>query len=125
MMPENKALHKILVCLGSNFLDAESRIRSAARFVKTQVFSHSISETPVYGSPESDYLNQLLCGETSFDQDAILKLFKDFERAQGRKPEDKVLGKVCIDIDLLSMDDAVLRNDYSASYVKHGLELMS
>ena len=57
-------------------------------------------------------------------QEEIIDKIKQTERAIGRTPKDKYLGKVVIDIDLLKYGEEILRpQDYEREYVQQLLAI--
>lgn len=53
----------------------------------------------------------------------VKRILKKIECDAGRKPEDKDQEKVCLDIDLLSYDDYILKpEDLKRDYILLGLE---
>ena len=117
--------NRVILCLGSN-LDKEKNIERAAARLRARFVSIRFSD-PVYtrsiGCPEETwFLNQvavLYCTETTAE---IITILKEIERSLGRKPEDKAVGHVPIDIDLLSWNNRVLKpDDLRRDYIISGI----
>lgn len=119
-------LHTCLLCLGSNI---EASIRLAA--ARSSLLSHFpdilFSEEMVTEAIGSGFLspfhNQMASFETSLSAEKVRVILKDIELEQGRLPEDKAYGIVKLDIDLLMVDDCVLKpKDMEREFVKEGMK---
>lgn len=119
-------LHTCLLCLGSNI---EASIRLAA--ARSSLLSHFpdilFSEEMVTEAIGSGFLspfhNQVASFETSLSAEKVRVILKDIELEQGRLPEDKAYGIVKLDIDLLMVDDCVLKpKDMEREFVKEGMK---
>lgn len=118
-------LHSCLLCLGSNF------DRHASMAHARQALEHHFPdirfgkemETEAIGSGFlSPFSNQLARLTTLLDTESIRHILKGIEQAQGRLPEDKAQGIVKLDIDLLLVDDCVLKpKDMEREFVKRGI----
>jgi 2-amino-4-hydroxy-6-hydroxymethyldihydropteridine diphosphokinase len=79
---------------------------------------------PILTEPEDDkyaylFRNVLAKVDTEMSQEEVIDKIKQTERAVGRTPRDKYLGKMVIDIDLLKYNDNILRpQDYERDYVQ-------
>ena len=119
-------LHTCLLCLGSN-LDAANRL-SAARSVLSSHFpdirfSKELVTEAIGSGFLSPFHNQVACFTSSQEAESIRILLKGIEQAQGRLPEDKTNGVVKLDIDLLMIDDQVLKpKDMEREFVKQGIK---
>ena len=120
-------MNKAIIGLGSNTVDAKTRVeeccRNLSKITSEAIFS-SIYETKAVGSlPQPNYHNcvGVIRTTTSFEE---LKLqFKEMERMAGRLPEHKAEGKVIIDIDIVVWNDAIIRpTDLARSYMTIGME---
>ena len=120
---------RFIISLGSNICpsEAESNLSKAEIFLSglfaADIIFSSHYSTPGVGSGEGKtYLNAVAIGHTSLSAEAIRASLKDFELLSGRTPEVKALGRVPIDLDLLSLGDTVFKpKDLSQSYVLRGL----
>ena len=119
-------LHTCLLCLGSN-LDGATRLSAARSALRSHFPDIRFSEELVTEAIGSGFLspfhNQVARLETPQDAESIRTLLKSIEQAQGRLPEDKAQGIVKLDIDLLMIDDQVLKpKDMEREFVKQGME---
>ncbi len=113
----------ILLSIGSNTF-AKTNIDKAKRMLTRQFPNIVFSDPPILTEPEDDkysylFRNILAKVETGMLPDQIIEKIKQTERAVGRTPKDKYLGKVVIDIDLIKYGDDILRPlDYEREYVQ-------
>ena len=119
-------LHTCLLCLGSNI---EASIRLAA--ARSSLLSHfpgiRFSKEMVTKAIGSDFFspfhNQAALFETPLSAEDVRAILKGIEQEQGRIPEDKAYGIVKLDIDLLMVDDCVLKpKDMKREFVKEGMK---
>jgi 2-amino-4-hydroxy-6-hydroxymethyldihydropteridine diphosphokinase len=119
-------LHRCLFSLGSNYQAVHSlafaRKELAEHFTSLH-FSSAETTAPIGMNEGKPFLNQVALGQTEKDVPSIITLLKDIEHRAGRQPEEKALGKVRLDIDLLRYDNDMLRpDDFARSYVQTGLK---
>ena len=119
-------LHTCLLCLGSN-LDGAIRLSAARSALRSHFpdirFSQELVTEAIGSGFLSPFHNQVARFETPQDAESIRTLLKSIEQAQGRLPEDKAQGIVKLDIDLLMIDDQVLKpKDMEREFVKQGME---
>lgn len=117
--------HACLVCLGSN---KEGKFHLVnAQHALTQLFHKvqmgNVVITKAEGNiPQPDYLNQAARFMTDLSPEKVEVLLKKIEKDNGRTCEDKRLGSVPLDIDLLMYDEKILRPaDLNKEYVKSAL----
>ena len=118
--------HECLICLGSN-KDADIHLKVAQNalmhlFQKVAFGNRVITkaEGPIL---QPDYVNLAARIVTSVSCDEVKKSLKQIEIDNGRTPEDKQMGSVPLDIDLLTYDSEVLRpEDLEKNYVKQALK---
>lgn len=112
----------ILLSIGSNTF-AKTNIDKAKRML-TRLFPEIEFTQPILTEPEEDtysflFRNVLAKAETEMSPDEVIDKIKQTERAVGRSPKDKYLGKVIIDIDLLQYNREILRpGDFERNYVQ-------
>lgn len=98
--------------LGSNVGDRMARLRKALEFLRTRGSVLAVStvyETiPVSMGRTGNFLNAVVCLQSEIDPEAFLDGIKDFEKAEGRDPDNSHLQPRVIDIDILLADDLVL-----------------
>ena len=112
----------ILLTIGSNTF-AKTNIDKAKRML-TFLFPDIIFSEPILTEPEEEkysylFRNVLAVVNTEMRPEEVIDKIKQTERAVGRTPRDKYLGKVVIDIDLIKYGDNILRPlDYEREYVQ-------
>lgn len=112
----------ILLTIGSNTF-AKTNIDKAKRML-TFLFPDIVFSEPILTEPEEDkysylFRNVLAVVDTDMAPEEVIDKIKQTERAVGRTPRDKYLGKVVIDIDLIKYGDNILRpQDYEREYVQ-------
>lgn len=120
--------HHCLLCMGSN-TDRSAQL-SVARKALCATFPDirfgEMMETEAIGSGfHSPFSNQLAKFSTTLSPDSVHDLFKELERQSGRVPEDKALGVVKLDIDLLVFDNEVLKpEDMKREYIRKGMSVL-
>ena len=115
---------EMTVCIGSNFPDADECIHAAIAFIREQTPWRDFASTRVFHSCGSIYGNALLRLRSRLSVEDFERLSKAYEKACGRTAEAKSRGEICIDIDLVTADGQILRDDYYAPYFAEGLRLL-
>ncbi|HHU26726.1 MAG TPA: 2-amino-4-hydroxy-6-hydroxymethyldihydropteridine diphosphokinase [Bacteroidales bacterium] len=121
-------MSRALLTIGSNTF-AKTNIDKAKRML-TFLFPNIIFSDPILSEPDDDrysylFRNILAVVDTDMPPEEIINKIKQTERAVGRTPRDKYVGKMVIDIDLVKYGDAILRpKDYEREYVQHLLGTM-
>ena len=119
----------ILLSIGSNRF-AKTNIDKAKRML-TRLFPGMVFTHPILTEPDDDkysylFRNVLAKVETELMPEEIIEKIKQTERAVGRTPRDKYLGKVIIDIDLIKYNEEILRPlDFQREYVQQLLSAFS
>ncbi|MBR5613058.1 MAG: 2-amino-4-hydroxy-6-hydroxymethyldihydropteridine diphosphokinase [Bacteroidaceae bacterium] len=117
--------HFCLFCLGSNFnrdFHMEDARKALREFFPTIRFSEEMTTDAIGNKFLSPFSNQVAKAETSLTIKEIRYLLKKVEKDNGRLLEDKELGIVKLDIDLLKYDDLILKpNDMEKDYVLKGI----
>ena len=118
-------LHTCLLCLGSN-LDGATRLSAARNALCSHFpdirFSQEMVTEAIGSGFLSPFHNQVASFTSALEADSIRQLLKGIEQTQGRLPEDKAQGIVKLDIDLLMVDDLVLKpQDMEREFVKQGI----
>lgn len=112
----------ILLSIGSNTF-AKTNIDKAKRML-TRLFPEIMFTQPILTEPDEEkysylFRNVLAKAETEMTPEEVIDKIKQTERAVGRSPKDKYLGKVIIDIDLLQYNNEILRpGDLERDYVQ-------
>lgn len=119
-------MHKVLLSIGTNTnacFNLRQAIKSLLIYFPTIQFTKIIKSKPHGASYKSSFLNTLGYFETNMSKDEIILRFKSIEKNMGRQPSHKAEGKVIIDIDLIKIDEEVLKpDDFERSYMS---ELLS
>ena len=90
----------------------------------TRLFPDILFSQSVLSEPDDDrysflFRNVLAKAETELLPEEVIEKIKQTERAVGRSPRDKYLGRVIIDIDLIRYNDEILRpEDFQREYVQ-------
>ena len=99
--------------------DARKALRE---FFPTIRFNKEMTTEAIGEKFLSPFSNQVAKVETSLTIEEVRNLLKKIEKDNGRLPEDKELGIVKLDIDLLKYDDLILKpNDMEKDYVLKGI----
>lgn len=115
-------VNKVLISIGSNW-ERERNMELAVGMLKELFTTYHLSErieTEAVGEAagSAPYLNQLIAGETSWDADLLREKLKAIEQSIGRTPADKAMKCVRIDLDLLIINETILRpKDMQQEYV--------
>lgn len=118
----------ILLSIGSNTF-AKTNIDKAKRML-TRLFPEIIFSQPILTEPEEEkysylFRNVLAKAETEMTPEEVIDKIKQTERAVGRSPKDKYLGKVIIDIDLIQYGNEILRpSDFKRNYIQQLLAML-
>lgn len=104
--------HKCYLSIGSNLGDRRHNCLEAIRLIEAEgikvVKRSSLYETKPWGlKDQPDFINMVVCAETSLSPEELLKKLKFIEKKMGRK-ESKRWGPRLIDIDILFYDDLVI-----------------
>lgn len=115
-------MHTILLSIGSNTY-SKTNIDKAKRMIRKSIGEYMCTDELLSTAVEEPYRfpfrNILMMIHTDLPIDFIIKTIKRIEQSIGRRPHDKQMGKVLIDIDLLRVDDIVLRQeDFNSDYVQ-------
>lgn len=115
-------MNEALICIGSN--ENKEYNMSECRRLLEHIFSDitysDICISIPYGKNyKNDFLNQLAIIKTDKEKIEFESLLKDLEKQLRRNPEDKIMGIVKIDIDLIIWNGLVTKpEDLSRSYVQ-------
>jgi len=98
------------LCLGANQGDAEATLRQAIDRLRRALGPLRVAplfrSTPVPPSPQPDFLNTALVGETTLGPENLLALAKALELAAGRRRDER-FGPRPLDIDLVLYGERV------------------
>lgn len=97
--------------------------RRLADLFPTIRFTTEQETRPLFFSSPAMFSNQVAQFFSEVEEEGVRKELKAIEQSAGRRPEDKKEEKVCLDIDLLSFDDRVLKpEDLKREYIVKGLK---
>lgn len=119
-------MHTCLIGIGSNHNRKENLL--LARRKLTDLFPSirftSEQETqPLFFQNPGLFSNQVAIFFCEAEEEQVKSELKAIELIAGRRPEDKEKEQVCLDIDLLSFDDRVLKpEDLKREFVMKALE---
>ena len=118
--------HTCLLCLGSN-LDGAIRLSAARSALLSHFpdirFSQEMVTEAIGTGFLSPFHNQVARFTTPLSAEEVRVILKQIERDNGRLPEDKANGIVKLDIDLLVVDEEVLKaKDLEREFVIRGME---
>lgn len=118
-------INTCILCMGSNF-ERKIHLNAARKALKEQFpricFGKEIETEAIGKIYLSPFSNQIAKFETTLTPDEIRSIFKNIERQNGRLPEEKALGIVKLDIDLLAFNNLVLKpEDLHREYVQKEL----
>lgn len=105
------------VALGSNLDDPMAQVRSALRVLASSsdwrlVLASRLYRSPPWGiSDQPEFINAVAALETGLAPEQLLLALQDVERAHGRRRDGPRWGPRTLDLDLLLMDDRVIRSD--------------
>lgn len=116
------ASNNVLISIASNH-EAQQHIAQGIAMLREYIHQLELSKelwtAPVNCVSSHSYLNQLVRGITSYDEDELTRLLKEIEYRCGRRPEDKVTGRVTLDLDILAFNGQRRHlHDWDRDYVK-------
>ena len=119
-------MHKCIICIGSNYNRKENLLLARKRLADlfpSMRFTTERETQPLFFRSPALFSNQVALFFSEAEEEKVKKELKAIEKCAGRRPEDKKEEKVCLDIDLLSFDDRVLKpEDLKREYIVKGLE---
>ena len=116
------SMSTILLSIGSNTF-AKTNIDKAKRMLSF-LFPDIVFSEPILTEPEEDkyaylFRNVLVKANTEMSPEEVIDKIKQTERAVGRTPRDKYLGRMIMDIDLIQYQGRILRpQDFERDYVQ-------
>lgn len=113
------------ICIGSNYHRKENiklAQRRLAELFPLIRFAKERETKPVSLHNRALFSNQVACFYTEMNRETVVCILKRIEAEAGRQPEDKVLEKISLDIDLLSYGNCILKpEDLKRDYIVEGL----
>lgn len=122
-------MHYFLLSVGSNTY-AKRNIEKAKQLLQENIsgltFTNCMESKPYGKQYKRPFLNILAWSSSELSKEEVVRVTKSIEVQMGRKPEDKALGRVVVDIDLIQYGNDVLKpTDFQRSYVKELLPLVN
>ncbi len=121
-------MSRYLLSLGSNCPGAPSMMERAERWLRLTfgaVESSGIYSSKACNGVSPDYLNMVVAVSSSLPPASVVALGKEFERQCGRTPQSKSSGCVEMDVDVIQVDNVILRPDeFTRAYFLRGLSLI-
>lgn len=119
-------MHRCLISIGSNY-NREANLILARRKLEelfpTVRFAPEEETQPLFFKNPALFSNQIALFFSETEEVNVQKELKAIEYSAGRRLEDKEKEKVCLDIDLLSFDDRILKpKDLQRDYIIKGIE---
>lgn len=120
--------HSCLLCLGSN-IDRHVHMEAARKALVLNFpnirFGREMTTEAIGSKFLSPFSNQIAQLNTSLSAEEVRTILKQIEKENGRLPEDKGKGIVKLDIDLLMVDDTILKpEDLKKEFVQLGIQSM-
>lgn len=115
-------MNEVLISIGSN-INKEKNLTVCQQLLNASfdcIQYSDISITVPYGNNYQDnFINQLAMILTNDEKNVVSNILKSIEKKIGRVPEDKNLGIVKIDVDIIIWNNNVIKpEDITRSYVK-------
>jgi len=120
--------HKLYIGIGTNLSTAEqvllwTKRKLSEAFRGTARYSTPVKTDPINFPSREKFTNQLVIIETEVPTAFAKPLLKSIERQLGRTDDDASRGVVRLDLDLLWMDERVIRpEEWERDYVKQARE---
>lgn len=124
-MDNCSAQHRCIISIGSNFRRDENldfARRKLEECFPSIYFAPEQETKPLFFKNQALFSDQIAAFFSEKGEEQVIEILKEIECSAGRKPEDKEEEKVCLDIDLLSYDNRILKpEDWERSYVQQSL----
>ena len=112
----------VLLCIGSNTYAKRNIVKAKQKLdaIFPDIQYSPVCESKPYGSRyKRHFLNLLASFSTEKNPKEIYRKMKQIESELGRKTDDKLIGRVIIDVDLVRYDNEILKpKDFERSYVQ-------
>ncbi len=120
--------HTAYLCLGSNS-EAYVRLENARTLLEAAfpgIRFAEMTETEAVGEGWlSPFVNQVAHLHTTLAEDEVRAICKKIEWKCGRTEGEKALGRMSMDVDLLTFDDTVLKpKDMQREYIAQGMRFL-
>lgn len=106
---------QVVIALGSNLSEPIKQLQKAILFLKS-ISSSPIKTSSIYvsepiGPSEQDFLNAVVCIESTKSPLEVFELLKTQEKEQGRPSRYPKWTARTLDLDIIAYDDLVLQTD--------------
>lgn len=102
--------HRFVVCIGSNC--GSSNVDNAIGFLAGMLNDFKVSDiydTKAVNGGSRNYSNAVAMGLSDMDPDILENIFKNYELKSGRIQSARERGEVVIDLDIVMVDEVVVR----------------
>ena len=121
-------MHQCILCIGSNYR-AETYMGMAEMLLNQRFpsirWGKTVKTLPEGTTCPTPYLNRAARLDTNWDADTLRHYFKSIEKACGRTSLSKQTGIIPLDIDLLMIDNTVLKSEDMQKHPKTCKSIMS
>lgn len=123
--------HRIFIGMGSNVPEAFDLLRTAVLRLSEMAEGDVVVSTPERTEPidfpwPAMFVNQVASLLTTLELDELKTRLKRIERRAGRTKRETQWGIIRLDLDLLSVDDDILRpDDWQRPYIRRGIAEIS
>lgn len=119
-------MSQCLIAIGSNYRRRENMLSARDKLEKmfpSICFAREVDTVPIEFKNPALFSNQVAVFSIDETLATIQQKLKTIEKEIGRCSEDKLVEKVCIDIDLLAYDGHILKtDDWDRDYIVTGLK---
>lgn len=119
-------MNTCLICIGSNYHREENlplARRKLQALFPSVCFATEVETEPLHLTNTALFSNQVAMFTTCMEEKEVILALKQIEFEAGRRPEDKTVERVCLDIDLLAYDSEILKaEDMQRPYIRQGVE---
>lgn len=119
-------MNTCLICIGSNYHREENlplARRKLQALFPSICFATEVETEPLHLTNTALFSNQVAMFTTCMEEKEVILALKQIEFEAGRRPEDKTVERVCLDIDLLAYDSEILKpQDMQRPYIRQGVE---
>lgn len=119
---------RYLLSIGSNCPQAAAMMARAGRWLAANFgdpVSSGVYSTPALNGVSPDYLNMVARVSSDLTPDRLTAFAKAFEAECGRTPQSKARGCVEMDVDLVQVDNVILRPaEFSRPYFITGFKMI-
>lgn len=115
---------EVVLSLGSNSGNRHRNVEEALEWLSGLLVDFrksSLYKSPALGGSGQNYVNAVAIGNTELTIEDLNRLAKERERKSGRDEHSKAIGKVPLDIDIVSADGIMMRpRDFACDFFQRG-----